>query len=109
MRDPSAGGLITHALRFRHIQRAFINGPARDRATVTAYDGRERVKEADLSGHLTNADSKKRKKAAAKAKDVANPLLASDNQLYEALTLLKGINILGMREKNVEQNKAGKS
>ncbi len=65
-----------------------------ERARVTAYDSAGQVTEADLSGHLSNGSSNKSRGASSK---VASELLASDNQLYEALTLLKGINILGMR------------
>jgi carboxyl-terminal processing protease len=65
-----------------------------ERAKVTAYDSAGQVTEADLSGHLSNGNSGKTRGASSK---VASELLASDNQLYEALTLLKGINILGMR------------
>ena len=57
-----------------------------------------RISEADLSGHLGNANGNDKKKS----KAPESKLLAQDNQLYEALTLLKGINILGMREKRVE-------
>jgi carboxyl-terminal processing protease len=64
-----------------------------ERATVTAYQGDTRIKEADLSGHLNNVNGDNDKKE----KRVSNGLLASDNQLYEALTLLKGLNVLGMR------------
>jgi len=71
-----------------------------ERAQVTAYNSDDQITEADLSGHLDNGngDSDARKSRASSAK-AANQLLATDNQLYEALTLLKGINILGMREK----------
>ena len=65
-----------------------------ERARVTAYDSAGQVTEADLSGHLSNGSGSKPRGASSK---VASELLASDNQLYEALTLLKGINILGMR------------
>jgi carboxyl-terminal processing protease len=65
-----------------------------ERAKVTAYDSAGQVTEADLSGHLSNGNGGKTRGASSK---VASELLASDNQLYEALTLLKGINILGMR------------
>ena len=65
-----------------------------ERARVTAYDSAGQVTEADLSGHLSNGSGNKSRGASGK---VASELLASDNQLYEALTLLKGINILGMR------------
>jgi len=98
-----------------------------ERAKVTAYKNAPRVTEADLSGHLDNAngngngngngkgngkgkgkgkgDSKK-PKAARKA---ANELLSSDNQLHEALTLLKGLNVLGMRDKQASVESTGES
>lgn len=66
-----------------------------ERARVTAYDNSRRVTEADLSGHLDNAGGNGERQRAP-----ASDLLARDNQLYEALTLLKGINVLGMRERN---------
>jgi carboxyl-terminal processing protease len=53
------------------------------------------VTEADLAGHLDNAGGNE-KNAEAATKN-ANGLLSSDNQLYEALSLLKGLNILGAR------------
>ena len=71
-----------------------------ERARVTAYNTTAQITEADLSGHLGNgngdSDSKKSRTSSARA---ASELLASDNQLYEALTLLKGVNILGLRNK----------
>jgi carboxyl-terminal processing protease len=73
-----------------------------ERANVTAYDNSRRVSEADLSGHLDNANGKGKKDS----KKPANSLLARDNQLYEALTLLKGINVLGMRENKTDNSKA---
>ena len=73
-----------------------------ERAKVTAYNNTGRITESDLSGHLDNSngesDTQKTRASSAKA---ASELLASDNQLYEALTLLKGINILGLRDKRV--------
>lgn len=75
-----------------------------ERAKVTAYNAGSRITEADLSGHLDNSNgesnSKKSRESSAKA---ASELLASDNQLYEALTLLKGINILGLRDRQVAE------
>ncbi|MDE0950414.1 MAG: S41 family peptidase [Halioglobus sp.] len=70
-----------------------------ERAQVTAYENPKGISEADLSRHLDNANSTAKKK---KKKKVDNDLLADDNQLYEALTLLKGLNILGMRDTTVE-------
>jgi carboxyl-terminal processing protease len=75
-----------------------------ERAKVTAYKGSPRITEADLSGHLGNGNGKNtddngKDKASKKA---ASELLSSDNQLYEALTLLKGLNVLGMRDSKTD-------
>jgi carboxyl-terminal processing protease len=99
---------LTTALYFtpegRSIQAEGIEPDIRiERARVTAYDSRRRVTESDLSGHLGNANGNgKNNKEKSKAPE--SKLLAQDNQLYEALTLLKGINILGMREKKTASN-----
>ncbi len=71
-----------------------------ERAQFTAFDDPEQIIEADLAGHLGNgngeSDARKSRASSARA---STELLTSDNQLYEALTLLKGINILGLRTK----------
>ena len=79
-----------------------------ERAQFTAYTDGEQIIESDLSGHLGNGngESEARKTRASSAKAAAE-LLTSDNQLYEALTLLKGINILGLRDKAAEESAAG--
>lgn len=76
---------------------------------VTAVEGSgvDPVKEADLSGHLVNGSKKKtpedsgkateETKPAADAKKTPEKLANTDYQLYEALNLLKGLNI--MRER----------
>jgi carboxyl-terminal processing protease len=72
-----------------------------ERARVTAIDNLpRRVTEADLAGRLDNAndDSGGDETQTTRGKRVPNELLSRDNQLYEALTLLKGIHILGMYE-----------
>jgi len=56
----------------------------------------ERIKEADLSGHLSNGNGKKEKKNKSKDEEKI-PLSEKDFQLYEALNLLKGMNILHAR------------
>lgn len=76
-----------------------------ERATVTTHDNRRRVKESDLSGHLDNANQKARDGA----RSASASLLSSDNQLYEALALLKGINILGLQRENPAPELAGES
>ena len=74
-----------------------------ERATITAYDNTQRTTEADLSGHLSNANGTDQSK-----KDVVveKELLTDDNQLYEALALLKGLNILRSYEKKVDAKAA---
>jgi len=57
----------------------------------------ERIKEADLSGHLDNGNGKKEKKKSKSADKEDIPLSEKDFQLYEALNLLKGMNILHSR------------
>ncbi len=63
-----------------------------ERAQVTAYDTSNQLSEADLSRRLDNVNGDNRR-----APRASDGLLGTDNQLYEALTLLKGVNILGMR------------
>ena len=63
-----------------------------ERAKVTAYNASHQIKEADLTGHLDNAGGGDA--AEVEKEDTIDSLLSTDNQLYEALTLLKGLNIL---------------
>jgi len=72
-----------------------------ERAKVTAIDSSRRIAERDLDGRLDNAGGNK-----PSAKNPSRALLSTDNQLYEALTLLKGINILGRRDQNAAQKDA---
>lgn len=65
------------------------------RAKITAYDGPRQVTEADLSRHLDNGSSEQTDAPSSASRE----LQGSDNQLYEALSLLKGLNVFGMREK----------
>ncbi|GAB3112714.1 S41 family peptidase [Aestuariicella hydrocarbonica] len=66
-----------------------------ERATVTSLKSRSHVTEADLQGRLDNGnggeaiDSKSRKNANREKDD----LFSRDNQVFEALNLLKGINL----------------
>ena len=69
-----------------------------ERARVTAYDNLpRRVTEADLNRSLENANGEGDAPDRSRA---PNELLSEDNQLYEALTLLKGIHILGMYDED---------
>lgn len=63
-----------------------------ERAQVKTLSEAGRVSEADLSGHLGNGNGRERNE-----KSRSSGLLSTDNQLYEALNLLKGINVLGLR------------
>jgi carboxyl-terminal processing protease len=67
-----------------------------ERAKVTAIKSRLRTTEADLAGHLdnTNGGQESNSKTRQKARDPEGSLLNRDNQLHEALNLLKGVNIL---------------
>jgi len=80
-----------------------------ERAKVTAYENTRRITEADLSGHLNNVNGNGDSKKTASSRKVASELLSSDNQLYEALTLLKGLNVLGMRPQKPESPGSEKS
>ena len=69
-----------------------------ERATITAYDNTPRISEANLSGHLSNANGIEQNKKGA----VNQAVLTDDNQFYEALALLKGLNILRLHEQTVQ-------
>jgi carboxyl-terminal processing protease len=72
-----------------------------ERAKVTAYENLPpRIYEADLNRRLDNANGEEAEDAEPKprGKRTPNELLMRDNQLYEALTLLKGLHILGLNE-----------
>lgn len=87
---------LTTALYFtpkgRSIQaEGIVPDIAVERAKLTKLKDIGGIKEADLSGHLNNAnDTAAQKKSKAKEPD----LQEQDNQLYEALNLLKGIHLL---------------
>ena len=53
------------------------------------------MKEADLSGHLENNGKKKKKKGKSNTEETPEKqnLQVTDSQLYEAITLLKGLNL----------------
>ena len=70
-----------------------------ERAKVTAIKPRARVTEADLSGHLGNADGGDESKAEDRKRqqEQNRKLLESDNQLYEAVNILKGSAILSRK------------
>lgn len=72
-----------------------------ERVRVTAVRPRARYTEADLSGHLKNADGGE--ESTAKSRSEADTTLHNqDSQLYEALNLLKGISIFKRAALNKE-------
>jgi carboxyl-terminal processing protease len=63
-----------------------------ERAKITRMEVRKGVREADLSRHLDNANGDKEKKTVpSEGSDIP------DNQIYEALNLLKGLHILSLK------------
>ena len=86
-----------------------------ERAKVTTYNNAPQVTEADLSGHLDNGNGKDEgsdnegKKQSRASRKIASELLSSDNQLYEALTLLKGLNVLGLGKRKTDAAETGES
>jgi len=71
--------------------------PVKITTLAHAEDGR--LKEADLTGHLENGNGKDKKKSDTKTDKKASklPLAQTDYQLYEALNILKGVQILESR------------
>ena len=65
-----------------------------ERAKITKLKSNGQIFEADLHGHLENTNDESSKTDASEALDADKELVNKDNQLYEALTLLKGLNIL---------------
>jgi carboxyl-terminal processing protease len=63
-----------------------------ERAKVETFDESNRLSEKDLARHLDNTEARE-----ATEIEASRGLISRDNQLYEALTLLKGINILRPR------------
>lgn len=72
-----------------------------ERAKITRYKPGNSISEADLRGHLTNDDDADRNKNSNKdvagTEDEGDPL-TRDNQLYEAINLLKGLSIIESRK-----------
>ncbi|WP_455199271.1 S41 family peptidase, partial [Kaarinaea lacus] len=66
-----------------------------DPVKVTRIEGGvERVKEADLSGHLESGNGENNGNNGKKDKEGEVSLAQTDYQLYEALNILKGLQIL---------------
>ncbi len=69
-----------------------------ERAKITALAPRASISEKDLSGHLDNPNGSSGNSQGKKSQELAEGAsITSDNQLYEALNLLKGIHILSLK------------
>lgn len=76
-----------------------------ERAKVTTIKPRLRTTEADLAGHLGNRVSdapENGTKMRDKEREESSSLLENDNQLHEALNLLKGLSIFKSRQARIE-------
>lgn len=69
-----------------------------ERAKIEALGPGMGITEADLQGHLSNGD--KESDSRSRKNKQSEQLFNTDNQLYEALNLLKGLHILSLGEKN---------
>ncbi len=70
-----------------------------ERAKVEMLPRGDAITEADLDRHLGNGNGKKESDSKTrKTREKDEALFSSDNQLYEALNLLKGLNILGFNQ-----------
>lgn len=70
-----------------------------DRAQVQTLTGGGEVTEADLHGHLSRGDGEESDSRSRKRRGNGPSLAEDDNQLFEALNLLKGIYLMGLRAK----------
>lgn len=68
-----------------------------ERAKVTSIRPSLRTTEADLNRHLSNAGGGEENGSASRREKQGNSLLEQDNQLAEALNLLKGFNVFAQR------------
>ena len=71
-----------------------------ERAKVEMLPRGDSLTEADLDRHLGNGNGKQESDSRVRKnhENKEDALFASDNQLYEALTLLKGLNILSLKQ-----------
>lgn len=73
-----------------------------ERAQITAIESQRGLTEAQLAGHLGNAEGKKDIKSKDREKEKAltrENVQAHDNQLYEAINLLKGLTLFRKQAK----------
>ena len=76
-----------------------------ERAKIEALKPGNQVTEADLAGHLGRDDGRESNGASRNGDSDNAELAANDNQLYEALNLLKGLNIMSSAKRAIEKAK----
>lgn len=76
-----------------------------ERAKIETLKSGNQVTEADLAGHLGRDDGNESNGASRNGDTDNAELAANDNQLYEALNLLKGLNIMSSAKRAVEKAK----
>ncbi len=76
-----------------------------ERARIESLGAEKMVTEADLAGHLGNESGKENNGSNRIVDSAANELAATDNQLYEALNLLKGLHIMSANSQRLARQK----
>ncbi|WKT60325.1 S41 family peptidase [Microbulbifer thermotolerans] len=76
-----------------------------DRVKVTRLESSPRTTEADLAGHLGNGNGGRERGAADREQEKENrdDWMGRDNQIFEALNVLKGLNLYSQREKGLRE------
>lgn len=78
-----------------------------ERAKVETLQAGKQITEADLAGHLGRDDGKESNGASRAANERSNNLAAEDNQLYEALNLLKGLHFMNQAKTALKAPRTG--
>lgn len=73
-----------------------------ERAKVETLPRGDNITEADLQGHLRNGDGGKESTSKTRLQEQQDKLISTDNQLYEALNLLKGLSIARLNSRSNE-------
>ncbi|WP_323846407.1 S41 family peptidase [Microbulbifer magnicolonia] len=79
-----------------------------ERVKITRLQERARTTEADLAGHLGNGNGGEDRNAEDRAKEQENrdDWLDRDNQIFEALNVLKGLNLYAQRDRGLRASVA---
>ncbi|MFC6633507.1 S41 family peptidase [Microbulbifer taiwanensis] len=79
-----------------------------ERVKITRLQGATRTTEADLAGHLGNGNGGAERGSSdrAKEKEGRDDWLDRDNQIFEALNVLKGLNLYAQRDRGLRERVA---